>query len=87
MSIINKALNSINDFSKKMIIAGCVIVAALCVSGAFIILYNGMVSHTALLDEIGTTLIKNSTIIFAQFIIGALIIDWFKNVMDNSDDD
>ena len=87
MSIINKTLNSINDFSKKMIIAGCLIVAVLCIIGACLILYNGMVTHVALLDEIGTTLIKKSTIIFAQFIIGALLIDWFKNFMDNNDDD
>ena len=85
MDKIFKSLNSINDFSKKIIFFGCMIVLAFCLIGAGIIAYNSLVVKEVALYQLGTNMIQTSTVMFAQVVIGALIIDWFSNVIQNND--
>lgn len=84
MDKIFKSLNSINSFSKKVIIYGCMIVLIFCLIGACVIGYNSLVVHEVALYNIGSSLIHTSTIVFAQVIIGALIIDWFNAMIQNN---
>lgn len=85
MDKIFKSLNSINNFSKKIICYGCIVVLAFCILGAGIIFYNNMVAQEVALYEIGSSLIQNSTVIFAQVIIGSLVIDLFNTMIQNND--
>lgn len=85
MDKIFKSLNSINNFSKKIICYGCLIVIAFCILGAGIIGYNSIVTQQVELYEIGTSFIQNSTILFAQIVIGALVMDFFYHIMQNND--
>ena len=75
-----KNLNSINTFSRNIIFYGCLIVLALCLVGACIIGYNSIVVHEVELYKIGSSIMHNSTIVFAQVVIGGLIIDWFNKM-------
>ena len=84
MDKIFKSLNSINNFSKKIICYGCIVVLAFCILGAGIIFYNNLVTEEVALYEIGSSLIQNSTVIFAQVIIGSLVIDLFNTMIQNN---
>ncbi len=86
MDKIFKTLNSINGFSKKIIFIASSAVLIACISGICLIAYNSAFVHDVELFEIGSMLIKKSTIVFAQFIIGALIIDWINTTLQNNDD-
>lgn len=85
MDKIIKSLNSINNFSKNIIKYGSIIVLALCIIGACIICYNKFTVQEVQLYELGSGLIKSSTIVFAQVVIGGLIIDWFNTIAQNRD--
>ena len=85
MDKIIKSLNSINNFSKKIIFFGCIIVLAFCLVGAGIIAYNSLTVQEFALYQIGTNMIQTSTVMFAQVVIGALIIDWFGHVIQDND--
>lgn len=80
MDKIFKSLNSINNFSRNIIYYGCLIVLAFCFIGVGLILYNNVVTQEVGIYEVGTAFIKNSTVIFAQVIIGALVIDLFNTM-------
>lgn len=85
MDKIFKSLNSINTFSKNIIFYGCIIVLAFCILGAVIIGYNSIVTQEVTLYQLGSNMIQTSTVVFAQVVIGALIIDWFNAMMKNND--
>lgn len=84
MDKIFKSLNSINSFSKKIICYGCVFVLLLCILGACLIFYNNIVTQEVALYEIGSTLIQTSTVVFAQVVIGSLVIDLFNTMIQNN---
>lgn len=83
--IINR-LNSINTFSKNIIIYVSIISCTLCLSGVGVILYNMLSEFSKVsLHTLGSTLIYSSIVLFAQFVVGSLIIDFFNAVI--SDDE
>jgi len=84
MDKIFKSLNSINSFSKKIICYGCIVVLAFCIIGACLIFYNSAVTQEVALYEIGANLIQTSTVVFAQVIIGSLVIDLFNTMIQNN---
>jgi hypothetical protein len=85
MKVIFKTLNSINDFSKKMILYSSCAVLIACIVGISLIAYNTAFANDVELFTIGSTLIQKSSVAFVQFIIGALIIDWFNTKFQNDD--
>ena len=84
MNKIFKSLNSINNFSKKIIFYGCFVVLAFCLMGACLICYNNAITQEIALYELGSTLIQTSTVLFAQVVIGSLIIDLFNTMIQNN---
>lgn len=87
MSKIVNRLNSMNDFSKKIIIYSSVISLTLCLLGMGVIIYNANTSLSDSLHNIGCSLIHAAIVMFAQFTIGSLVIDFLGAVIDNHDDD
>ena len=85
MSKIFNTLNSMNNFSKKLILFGSVFVVAFCIMGISIIVYNHAFVDQVELYEIGSTMIQKSIVVFSHVTIGALVMDWFKNVFQNDD--
>ncbi len=74
-----------NNFSKKIILISSAVAIAFCIVGMCLIVYNTCFVHGIELFNIGATLIQKSTIVFAHFIIGALVIDWFNANIQNDD--
>lgn len=87
MSKIVNRLNSINDFSKKIIIWSSIISLVLCTVGIGIIIYNVNTFSTLSLHTVGSSLIHASIVLFSQFVIGSLVIDFLSAIMNNNDDD
>ena len=83
-NIVNK-LNSINSFSKKIIVVASIVSLFLCVAGTGIITYNANTNSTMMLHTIGSTMIYTSIILFAQFVIGSLAIDFVNTLINNKD--
>jgi len=83
MDKIFKSLNSINSFSSKIILYGCVFVLAFCIVGAVLIGYNQLFTQEIGLYELGVNLIQTSTTVFAQIVIGGLAIDLFNTFAHN----
>ena len=79
-------LNSINKFSKKVIVAGAIISIALCIIGIGIVTYNKNVIQTISLYTLGTSLIYSAFTLFSEFTIGGLVIDLASNVLKSHDD-
>ncbi len=77
-------LNSINNFSKKIIVFTSIISFVLCACGIGIIFYDASIGSTILLHTIGSTFIYTAIVLFAQFVIGSLVIDFFSAII-NSD--
>lgn len=86
MSKIVNSLNSVNKFSKKIIITGSWIALFLCVAGMILVGYNNIISQKVQLYTIGSTMIQTAIVLFAQIVIGGLIIDFFGNMISNHDD-
>lgn len=84
MDKIFKSLNAINQFSKKIIFYGSLFVLALCSIGAGIIIYNSLVLQEVALYELGSSMIQTSCVVFAQVVIGGLLIDFFHTVFQNN---
>lgn len=76
-------LNSINNFSKKIIVFTSIISFMLCACGVGIIFYDASIGSTIALHTIGSTFIYTSIVLFAQFIVGSLVIDFFKAIIDS----
>lgn len=74
-----------NNFSKKIILISSSIAMMFCIVGICLIVYNSCFAHGVELYKIGASLIQKSTIVFAHFTIGALIIDWFNSNFQNDD--
>ena len=53
--------------------------------GAGIIAYNSLVTEEVALYQLGSNMIQTSTVVFAQVVIGALVIDWFNTIIQNND--
>lgn len=87
VNMIVSKLNSINSFSKNIIVYTSIISSVLCMSGVVIILYNMLAEFSKVsLHTLGSTLIYSSIMLFSQFVIGSLIIDFFNTVISNHDD-
>jgi hypothetical protein len=81
--IVNR-LNSINSFSKNIIIYGSIISCTLCLSGVSVILYNVLSEFSKVsLHTLGSNLIHSAIVLFAQFVVGSLIIDFFNAVLSD----
>ena len=83
--IIDK-LNSINNFSKRVIFAGAIISIALCIVGLGIVTYNENFLQKISMYTIGTSLIYSAITVFSQFTIGGLIIDIANSLFKNHSD-
>lgn len=79
-------LNSVNKFSKNVIIVGSIISIALCLIGFGVVTYNENVIQKISLYTLGSSLIYSSIILFSEFTIGGLVIDLASNVIKNGDD-
>lgn len=79
-------LNSINSFSKNIIIYISIISFALCALGLGIIAYDSIVGSTVVLHTLGSTFIYTAIVLFVQFIIGSLVIDFFGALISSHDD-
>lgn len=87
VSKIVKELNSINKFSKNIIVYVSIASSILCLSGVGVILYNMFTEFSKVsLHTLGSTLIHSSIVLFAQFVVGSLIIDFFNTVINEHDD-
>lgn len=85
-SKIIEKLNSVNKFSKKVIISGSIISLAICIIGIGIVAYNENVIHRISLYTIGASLIYSAITLFSQFTIGGLAIDLANNLIKNRND-
>ena len=85
-SKIIEKLNSVNKFSKKVIISGSIISLAICIIGIGIVAYNENVIHRISLYTIGASLIYSAITLFSQFTIGGLAIDLANNLIQNRND-
>ena len=83
-NIVNK-LNSINGYSKKIIIIASIVSLALCLSGAGIIAYNSFNGSTMAMRTLGSTMIYSAIVLFAQFVIGSLVIDFINALIHNNE--
>ena len=81
-----KNLNSLNPLSNKIILYGSIIALILCSAGITIMAYNNIIANQISLYKIGSSMIYNSIVLFAQMVIGGLVIDFFSNMINNSDD-
>lgn len=79
-------LNSMNSFSKKIIVTISIISLALCLSGVGIIIYNYFTYNTIALHNIASTMIHSAIVIYAQFITVSLAIDFFNTIIHSNDD-
>ncbi len=86
MNKIFEKLNSINKFSKKVIIVGAIISVALCFIGLSILTYNKSFIQTISLYTLGTSLIYSAIVLFSEFTIGGLVMDFAGNLLQNHDD-
>lgn len=84
--ILNR-LNSINDYSKKIIVYASMLCLVLCISGISLLLYDSNISHSFELHNIGCSTIHAGIVLFAQFIIGSLIIDFFNTLINSHNDE
>lgn len=85
MNMIFKTLNSINNFSKKIIFIASSFVLCACILGICLIAYNATFGNDVQLFEIGSTLIKKSCIAFTEFVSCALVIDFIGRNFQNDD--
>lgn len=76
-------LNSINSFSKKIIKWGCIISLLLCLSGVGIIEYNSIYLNKISTYNVGSTMLYTAIVMFAQVVIGSLLIDFFGQLLSN----
>ena len=83
---IMEKLNSINKFSKHVIIAGSITSVALCIIGISLIAYNKNVLQTISMYTLGTSLVYSAMTLFSEFTIGGLVIDVANNVIKNHND-
>ena len=81
-----KELNSINKFSKNIIIVGSLLSFLLCLVGVGIVVYNNVLLGHISLYTMGTSLIHAAIILFTEFTIGGLAIDLANKFMQSHDD-
>ncbi len=85
MNNLIKSLDSINNFSKKIILRVSIIVLVACVISICLITYNGLFIGEATLYTLGTTLLKKSLYILSWFCIAALTFDLLDRAFKNGD--
>lgn len=76
-------LNSINSFSKKIIKWGCTFSLLMCIAGVGIIEYNNITLNKIATYNVGSTMVYTSIVVFAQIVIGSLLIDLFGTLLSN----
>lgn len=81
-----KSLNAVNPFSKNIIKVSCYLSLFLGMIGMLLIGYNQFTVQKVDLYTLGSSMIYTGAVLFAQMIIGSLIIDFFGNFMQNHDD-
>ncbi len=85
MNNLIKSLNSINNFSKKIIFCVSIIVLLACIISICLIAYNQLFANEAILYNIGTAILKKSLYTLSSFCIVALILDMLDRVFKNDD--
>ena len=55
----------------------------LCACGVGIICYDASIRSTITLHTIGATFIYTAIVLFAQFVIGSLVIDFFSAIINS----
>lgn len=85
ISKVINSLNSMNSFSKKFIMFGCIPVFMLCIAGVIVVAYNNNFAQEVNLHLIGSSMISTSCVVFAQIVIAALIMDFLNTLIQNRD--
>lgn len=68
----------VNSFSKSLIKYGSLAALVILSLGALVLILNQTVlDFDSYIKFIGTSIVKNSIIVLAEFIIGGLVIDYF----------
>lgn len=83
MSKIVNSLNSINSYSKKIIVVASILSLILCVAGTCVIAFNS--NDSLSIHKIGSSMIYTSITLFVELIIGSLVIDFFRAIIENND--
>ncbi len=81
-----KSLNAVNPFSKNIIIISSYLALFLGMIGMLIIGYNSFTYQEVDTYTLGSSMIYTGAVLFAQMVIGGLIIDFFNTLMHNHDD-
>ncbi len=76
-------LNSINNFSKRIIKWGCTFSLLMCLFGVGIIEYNEFALNKISTYNVGSTMVYTAIVVFAQIVIGSLLIDFFGKLLSN----
>ncbi len=77
---IQKELNSINKVSKSLIKYGSAFSLLILAVGSILLIVSGTtLNHDYYFDLTAKAMIKNSTTVFAEVIIGGLLIDYIFN--------
>ncbi len=80
-----KSLNSMNSFSRKFIMFGCIPVFLLCIAGVVVIAYNNSFVQEVNLHLIGSSMISTSCVVFTQIVIAGLVMDFMNTLIQNHD--
>ena len=76
-------LNSMNNFSKNIIKYGSLFSLVMCTIGVGIIGYNSLYTNKISTYNIGSTMVYTSIVVFAQIVVGSLLIDFFGTLLSN----
>ncbi len=76
-------LNSLNKFSKNIIKYGSAFSFIMCTMGVCIIAYNSLYTYKVATYNIGSTMVYTSIVVFAQIVVGSLLIDFFGTLLSN----
>lgn len=77
---IQKELKSINNISKSLIKYGSAFSVLLLALGSILLIVSGTImNHDYTLELAAKSMIRNSTTVFAEVVIGGLLIDYVFN--------
>jgi len=69
---------NVNSFSKSLIKYGSLVALSLLLLGTILLVLNqNVLDFDSYTKFIGTSIVKNSIVLLAEFIIGGLVIDYF----------
>lgn len=78
-------LNAMNNFSKNIIKYGCLFSFLMCLAGIVVIEYNSISINKISTYNVGSTMIYTAIVVFAQVVIGSLVIDFFGKLISNNE--